>query len=49
MNIKSNLLEEYANFVDNAKKQNEYFKIIFIIFIVKFLFLCFVLFKYSSN
>ena len=29
MNIKANLLEEYVNFVDNTKKQNKYFKIIF--------------------
>ena len=27
MNIKTNLLEEYVNFVDNTKKQNKYFKI----------------------
>ena len=26
MNIKTNLLEEYVNFVDNTKKQNKYFK-----------------------
>ena len=44
MNIKTNLLEEYVNFVDNTKKQNKYFKI-FIILIVKimFVFLFFVL------
>ena len=30
MNIKTNLLEEYVNFVDNTKKQNRYFKIIFV-------------------
>ena len=29
MNIKTNLLEEYVNFVDNTKKQNKYFKIFF--------------------
>ena len=27
MNIKTNLLEEYVNFVDNTKEQNKYFKI----------------------
>ena len=27
MSIETNLLEEYVNFVDNTKKQNEYFKI----------------------
>ena len=27
MNIKTNLLEEYASFVDNTKKQNKHFKI----------------------
>ena len=37
MNIKTNLLEEYVNFVDNTKKQNKYFKL--------FLFLCFVLYN----
>ena len=29
MNIKMNLLEEYVNFVDNTKKQSNYFKIFF--------------------
>ena len=28
MNIKTNLLEEYVNFVDVTKKRNTYFKII---------------------
>ena len=27
MNSKTNLLEDYVNFVDNTKKQNKYFKI----------------------
>ena len=27
MNIKTNLLEEYVNFVDTTLKQNKYFKI----------------------
>ena len=44
MNIKTNLLEEYVNFVDITKKQNRYFKIIlFLIAIIIFLFLFFVL------
>ena len=47
MNIKTNLLEEYVNFVDNTKKQNKYSKIfLFLIAIIVFLFLCFALFKY---
>ena len=44
MNIKTNLLEEYFNFVDNTKKQNKYFKIfIILIVIIMFLFLFFML------
>ena len=44
MNIKTNLLEEYVNFVDNTKKQNKYLKIfLFLIVIIMFLFLFFVL------
>ena len=40
MNNKTNLLEEYVNFVDNTKKQNNYFKtIIFLVVIILFLFL----------
>ena len=47
MNIKTNLLEEYINFVDITKKQNRYFKnFIILIVIVIFLFLFFLLFKY---
>ena len=47
MNIKTNLLEEYVNFVDNTKKQNKCFKISIILFvIIMFLFLFIVLFKY---
>ena len=50
MNIKTNLLEEYVNFVNTTKKQNNYFKI-FLIFIVIFMFLFsfFVLFKYHTK
>ena len=37
MNIKTNLLEEYVNFVDNTKKQNKYFKLLlFLIAIIVF-------------
>ena len=44
MNIKTKLLEEYVNFVDNTKKQNKYFKIfINLIVLIMFLFLFFVL------
>ena len=42
MNIKTNLLEEYVNFVDNTKKQNKYFKMLinfFVIILCLFLFL----------
>ena len=45
MNMKTKLLEEYVNFVDNTKKQNKYFKIILIVIII-FLFLFFLLFNY---
>ena len=45
MNIKTILLEEYVNFVDNTKKQNKYFKkSIILIAISMFLFLFFILF-----
>ena len=47
MNIKTNLLEEYVNFVDNTKQQNKYFKkIMFLIVKIIFLFLFFLLYKY---
>ena len=50
MNIKTNLLEEYVNFVDNTKKQNKYFKVILILFVVFLcLFLFFVLFNYLNE
>ena len=50
MKIKTNSLEEYVNFADNTKKQNKYLKIfLFLVAIIMFLFLFFVLFKYSSN
>ena len=46
MNTKTNLLEEYVNFVDTTKKQNKYFKIVmFLIVRIRFLFL----FKYLTK
>ena len=46
MDIKTNPLEEYIDFVDNTKKQNKYFRIFsFLIVIIMFLFLCFVLYN----
>ena len=50
MNIKTNLLEEYTNFVDVTKKQNKNFKIIIsLIVVILCLFLIFVLFKYLNE
>ena len=49
MNIKTILLEEYVNLVDNTKKQNKYFNVFFKIIIIMFLFSFFVLFKYLTK
>ena len=49
MNIKTNLLEEYVNFVDNTKKQTRYFKIIILIVVILCLFLFFVSFNYLNE
>ena len=50
LNIKTNLLEEYVNFVDTTKKQNKYFKIVIsLIVIVIGLFLFIFLFKYNTK
>ena len=49
MNIKTNLLEEYVNFVDNTKKQNRYFEIIILIAVILCLFLFFVSFNYLNE
>ena len=47
MTIKTNLLEEYVNFVDNTKKQNNYFKLgIIFIAIIMFFIMFFILFQY---
>ena len=46
MNIKTNLLDKYIDFLDNTRKQNKYFKVILILFVVilcLFLFLVFFL------
>ena len=49
MNIKTNLLEEYVNFVDNTKKQNKnlWIYIILLLFIVFILII--ILFKYINE
>ena len=52
VNIKTILLEEYVNFVDNTKKQNNYFKVfLFLVTIIMFLFLFFFIsiFKMDSS
>ena len=49
MNIKTNLLKEHVNFVDNTKKQNRYFKIFILIVVILCLFLFFVLFNYLNE
>ena len=50
MNNKTNILEDYVNFVDITKKQNKYFKVFsFLIAIIMFLFLFFVLFNYLTK
>ena len=49
MNIKTNLIEEYVNFVDNTKKQNKnlWIYIILLLFIVFILII--LLFKYINE
>ena len=50
MNIKTNLLEDYVSFADVTKKQNKYFKIIIILFVViKSLFSFYVSFNYNTK
>ena len=50
MNIKTNLLEDYVNFVDTTKKQNNYFKMFLIIIaIVISSFSFYLLFKNDAN
>ena len=49
MNIKTNLIEEYGNFVDNTKRQNKnlWLYIILLLFIVFILIILF--FKYINE
>ena len=49
MNIKTNLIEEYVNFVDNTKRQNKnlWLYIILLLFIVFILIILF--FKYINE
>ena len=49
MNIETNLIEEYVNFVDNTKKQNKnlWIYIILLLFIVFILII--ILFKYINE
>ena len=49
MNIKTNLIEEYVNFVDNTKKQNKnlWIYIILLLFIVFILII--IIFKYINE
>ena len=45
MNIKTNVFEEYVNFVDNTKNQNKYFKIISVLFVVFYICFCFLFYS----
>ena len=48
--IKTNLLEEYVNFVDSTNVQNRFFKIgIFLIANIVSSFLCYLSFKYLND
>ena len=50
MNKKTILLEDYVNFVNTTKKQNNYFKINIILFvIIMSLFLIFLLLKHINE
>ena len=46
MNIKTNLLEEYVNFVDNTKKQNKNLWIFTIILVFIVIILTIIAFRY---
>ena len=48
MNIKTNLLEDYVNFVDNTKKQHKYFTIIIFLKAINMILFFFLPFKYSK-
>ena len=49
MNNKTNLLEDYVNFVDSTKKRNKYYKIFCVIVIIMFLFSFLASFKYLTQ
>ena len=50
MNIKTNILENYVNFVDTTKKQKKYFKVfIFFIAIIISSFLFYLSFKFLNE
>ena len=49
MNIKTNLIEEYVNFVDNTKKRNKKLGICAIMLIFIVFVLIILLFKYSNE
>ena len=49
MNIKTNLIEEYVNFVDNTKKQNKNLWIYLIIVLIIVFILIIILFKYINE
>ena len=49
MNIKTNLIHEYVNFVDNTKKQNENLRIYIIMLIFIVCILIILLFKYINE
>ena len=49
MSIKTNLIEEYVNFVDNTKKQNKnLWKYIILLLFIEFILIIF-LFKYINE
>ena len=49
MNIKTNLIHEYVNFVDNTKKQNKNLWIYIIMLIFMMFILIILLFKYINE
>ena len=49
MNIKTNLLEEYVNYVDKTKKQNKNLWIYLIIVLIIVFLLIIILFKYINE
>ena len=49
MNIKTNLIEEYVNFVDNTKKQNKNLWIYIILLLFIMFILIILLFKYINE